>query len=270
MSSVGRLSGRNALITGSSRGIGFAIAQAYAREGANVFLTATNEDRLAVAKESLSSFGVKVGFCSGDLSDPAAIQTIFDKAVAWSGGLDVVVNNAGIYIGRPFTEYTLPEFDRVMQVNVYAVFQLTQLAVTHMRERRGEVNSRSGNGKIINISSTAGKWESPNQSAYNTSKHAVVGLSKCVALETATDGINVNTICPGMVETDMIQEFDVHAKALGITVDELQEQMSKTRIPIGRFLVPEEVSHIAVYLGSSESDGMTGQTITISGGMRMG
>ena len=125
-----------------------------------------------------------------------------------------------------------------------------------------------GSGKIINISSTAGKWESPNQAAYNTTKHAVVGMSKCVALETAAHGINVNTICPGMVETDLFDNFEVHAKAQGISLDELKAVVT-TRIPQGRFLRPDEVANIAVYLGSSESDGMTGQTITISGGMRM-
>ena len=125
-----------------------------------------------------------------------------------------------------------------------------------------------GSGKIVNISSTAGKWESPNQAAYNTTKHAVVGMSKCVALETAPFGLQVNTICPGMVDTDMFQNFEVHAKAAGISLDELKTA-AMMRIPQRRFLDPSEVANLAVYLGSSESDGMTGQTLTISGGMRM-
>ena len=147
-----------------------------------------------------------------------------------------------------------------MEVNVFAVFRLTQLAVGHMKPL--------GGGKIVQISSTAGKWESPNQAAYNTTKHAVVGMSKCVALETAPHNIQVNTICPGMVETDMFQHFQVHADAAGVSLDELKTA-AFSRIPQGRFLEPAEIAHIAVYLGSHESDGMTGQTITISGGMRM-
>ena len=94
-------------------------------------------------------------------------------------------------------------------------------------------------------------------------------MSKCVALETASHGIQVNTICPGMVETDMFQNFEVHAKAAGITLEELKTTVAATKIPQGRFLQPEEVANIAIYLASTESDGMTGQTITISGGMRM-
>lgn len=198
---------------------------------------------------------------AANLSDAEQVLRLFDKAVTQAGDIDILVNNAGIYQGKPFENYTLDELDRLMKVNVYAVFQLTQLAVTHMKAR--------GSGKIINISSTAGKWESPNQAAYNMTKHAVVGMSKCVALETAPFGIQVNTICPGMVDTDMFQNFDVHARAAGISLDELKAA-AVTRIPQGRFLDPGEVAHIAVYLGSPESDGMTGQTLTISGGMRMG
>ena len=198
---------------------------------------------------------------AADLSDAEQVLRLFDKAVTQAGHIDILINNAGIYQGKPFEQYALEELDRLMKVNVYAVFQLTQLAVSHMKPR--------GSGKIINISSTAGKWESPNQAAYNMTKHAVVGMSKCVALETAPFGIQVNTICPGMVDTDMFQNFDVHARAAGISLDELKAA-AVTRIPQGRFLDPGEVAHIAVYLGSPESDGMTGQTLTISGGMRMG
>lgn len=256
----GRLAGRTALITGASRGIGRAIAEAYAREGADLMLAATSLEGLAEVADTLEGAGTQVVRLSADLSDMSAVEGLFAEAVA-TGRIDILVNNAGIYIGRPFEKYTMEELDRLMKVNVYAVFRLTQLAVSHMREQ--------GGGKIVQISSTAGKWESPNQAAYNTTKHAVVGMSKCVALENATFGINVNTICPGMVETDMINNFEVHADAAGVSLEELKAGMY-ARIPMGRFMAPEEIAHLAVYLGSAESDGMTGQTITISGGMRMG
>lgn len=253
---VGRLQGKTALITGASRGIGRAIAEIYAAEGATLVLTATTLESLADVAITLPD----ATLLAADLSDSEQVLQLFEKATALAGSIDILVNNAGVYQGKPFEQYTLDELDRLMKVNVYAVFQLTQLAVTHMKAR--------GSGKIINISSTAGKWESPNQAAYNTTKHAVVGMSKCVALETAPFGLQVNTICPGMVDTDMFQNFDVHARAAGISLDELKAA-AVTRIPQGRFLDPGEVAHIAVYLGSPESDGMTGQTLTISGGMRM-
>ena len=256
-----RLEGKNALITGASRGIGRAIAQAYAAEGANLFLTATDAGKLEETRELVVEHGVESACHLADLSEPEAVDGLFAAALRWRDALDILVNNAGIYIGKPFTEYHLAEFDRVMKVNVYAVFQLMQLALRYMRER--------GSGKIVNIASTAGRWESPNQAAYNTSKHAVVGMTRCAALENAALGVNVNAICPGFVETDMMDAFRGHADAAGIPFEALIDA-AKSRVPMGRFLEPEEVAHIAVYLGSGESDGMTGQAICISGGMRMG
>ncbi len=257
---TGRLAGKTALITGASRGIGRAIAEAYAAEGASLVLTATSLKSLAAISDVLSNDGIESHCIAADLSDESEIDRLFQQCLELVGHLDILVNNAGIYQGKQFEEYTREEFHRLMKVNVYAVFQLTQLAVTHMKTM--------GQGKVVNISSTAGLWESPNQAAYNTTKHAVIGMSKSVAMETTAYGININAICPGMVETDMFQDFEVHARAAGISLDELRKHAS-AKLPQGRFLNPEEVAHIAVYLGSHESDGMTGQTITLSGSMRM-
>jgi len=258
---MGRLAGKTALITGASRGLGQAIALAYAAEGANLFLTASNLANLETTRGLLAQHDVAVAVHGADVGAAEEVEALFAAGIAWRGGLDIVVNNAGIYIGKPFADYQLAEFDRVMKVNAYSVFQLMQLAIRHMLER--------GGGKIVNIASTAGKWESAGQAAYNASKHAVVGMTRCAALEYAARGINVNAICPGLAETDMLDEFKVHAKALGVPFAEYKKTML-ARVPMGRFVRPDEVAHIAVYLGSSESDGMTGQTITISGGMRMG
>lgn len=256
-----RLKGRTALITGASRGIGFAIAEAFAREGANLILSATSGSSLEGAKQALVAFGVDIYCITADLSRAEDAERLFTTALQHRPDLDVLVNNAGIHLGKPFTEYSMEEFDHLMKINVYAVFQLMQRAVVHMQ--------KLGHGKIINISSTAGKWESMNQAAYNTSKHAVVGLTRCVALENAKTGINVNAICPGIVETDIIRNAEAKMKATGLAEDEFRERI-ESQIPMGRMLQPEEVANIAIYLASGESDGMTGQTITISGGMRMG
>ena len=257
----GRLAGKTALITGASRGIGRALAQAYAAAGANLFLTATDLGKLEETRAALSEHSVDVCLRAADVGAPDDVEALFAAAIAWRDGLDILVNNAGIYIGKPFVSYALEDLDQVMQVNVRAVFQLTQLAVRHMRER--------GGGKIVNIASTAGKWESPNQAVYNISKHAVVGLTRCVALETASDGINVNAICPGFVSTGMFDNLRAAAEELGVPLEQLRETIV-SRVPMGRLVHPEEVGHLAVYLASSEADGMTGQSIPISGGMRMG
>jgi NAD(P)-dependent dehydrogenase (short-subunit alcohol dehydrogenase family) len=121
-------------------------------------------------------------------------------------------------------------------------------------------------GKVVNIASTAGKWMSMNQSAYNASKHALVGLTRCAGLEMGPLGINVNAICPGFVETDMLEEFRAHADILGTTFDKVKEA-GLSRVPLRRFLKPEEIAHLAVFLASSESDGITGQSILVDGGM---
>ena len=257
----GRLAGKNALITGASRGIGRAIAQAYAAAGANLFLTATNLAKLEETGELLPDGHSKVHCQAADLNDPEQVQTLFSTATGWRDGLDIVVNNAGIYIGKPFINYDLDDLDRVMKVNVYAVFQLMQLAIRHMLER--------GGGKIVNIASTAGKWESPNQAVYNISKHALVGMTRCAALETAAQGININAICPGFVSTGMFDNLHAAADQLGISVEQLRKAIV-SKVPMGRPVHSEEIGHLAVYLASSESDGMTGQSIPISGGMRMG
>lgn len=256
-----RLAGQRALITGASRGIGRAIAEAFACEGADLFLTATAVANLAATEASVAARGRRVFAHAADVGDEAAVDAMMTAAADALGGLDIVVNNAGIYAGKPFTDYTTAEFDAVMKVNVYGVFYVLQRAVRHMQAQ--------GRGKIVNIASTAGKWESPNQAAYNASKHAVVGLTRCVALENAAHGITVNAICPGFVETDMVSEFKVHADRAGMDFEDFK-RLTLSRVPMGRILQPEEIAHLAVYLASAESDGMTGQTITISGGMRMG
>ena len=170
------------------------------------------------------------------------------------GDITTLVNNAGIHIGKPFTEYEMDEFDRLMRINVYSVFRLTQLAIDHMQT--------IGRGKVINIASTAGLKESPNQVPYNTSKHAVVGMTKCVALENARNGITVNAICPGIVETDLIKNVESKMESAGMPREEFQQKI-REQITIGRMLQPQEIASIAVFLASSDADGMTGQTLAI-------
>jgi len=256
----GRLSGRTALITGASRGIGRAIALRYAEEGATLCLTATNAALLEETRAQAAALGATVTVQVADVSRRDAVQGLVDAAVQALGGIDILVNNAGVYKASRLVDYTPEDFDRIMQVNVYGVFHAMQLVLRHMQPR--------GRGKVVNIASTAGKWGSMNQSAYNASKHAVVGLTRCAAMEMGAHGINVNAICPGFVQTDMLQEFRAHGEILGVPFEKVLEA-GLARVPLKRFLQPQEIASLAVYLGSAESDGMTGQTLLLDGGMLM-
>jgi len=256
----GRLAGRVALITGASRGIGRAIAQRYAEEGADLVLAATSLAGLEATRADAEAAGARVALQAVDVADRAQVQALVEAAVAAFGGVDVLVNNAGVYHAAPLLDTAPEDFDRVMQVNVYGAFHVMQGLLRHMRER--------GRGKVVNIASTAGKWGSMNQSAYNASKHALVGLTRCAALELGPTGINVNAICPGFVETDMLDSFRAHSAITGQSFEQIMAA-GKARVPLRRFLQPAEIAHLAVYLGSAESDGMTGQTLLLDGGMLM-
>lgn len=254
-----RLQGRSALITGGSRGIGLGIAEAFAREGANLFLVATSKKRLDEARATLEPYDVRVETAALDVSDRSACFDVVEQTVTAFGALDILVNGAATYIARSFLDYTPEEFDRIMKVNLYGVVHMTQAVLPHFLDR--------GYGKIVNVASTAGKWASRNQSAYNIAKHGLVGLTRCLALETAAHGVTVNALCPGLVETDLVEQFaHDHAALAGSSPDTVRASLLD-RVPIGRFLQSSECGHLAVYLASAESDGMTGQSILLDGGM---
>ena len=253
-----RLEGLNALITGASRGIGRAIALKYAEEGADLFLAATKKENLEEVAAEVRSMHRRVFTYGLDVSDRKQASQLVEKSVSELGRVDILVNNAGVYKAARFIDYSPEDFDRILKVNLYGAFHVLQLVVRHMLKR--------GTGQVINIASTAGKWGSMNQSAYNTSKHGLVGLTRCVALETASAGLRVNAICPGFVETDLLSELKTHAEINGLHEDEFRE-LAKSRVPMRRFLKPQEVADLAVFLGSEESSGMTGQSLLIDGGM---
>ncbi|MGL6110315.1 MAG: SDR family NAD(P)-dependent oxidoreductase [Rubrivivax sp.] len=256
----GRLSGRTALITGASRGIGRAIALRYAEEGADLFLTATRRDALQETQALAEAKGAKVALHCADVSQRPAVQAMVDDALEVFGAIDILVNNAGVYRAARLVDTTPEDFDRVMQVNLYGAFHVMQFVLRHMQPR--------GRGKVVNIASTAGKWGSMHQSAYNASKHALVGLTRCAALEMGAHGINVNAICPGFVQTDMLESFRAHADILGVPFETVMAG-ALARVPLKRFLQPREIADLALYLASAESDGMTGQTLLLDGGMLM-
>jgi len=256
-----RLAGKTALVTGASRGIGLAIAEAYAAEGASLVVNGRDRATLErVAADLAARHGVAVRPGPCDVTDRDAVRAMVAAAEAWRP-LDILVNNAGIHIPQRFVDYTFDEFRAVMESNVYSVFHVTQAVVPGMVAR--------GGGRIVNLASTAGKWGSRNQSAYNASKHAVVGLTRSLGLELAAQGVLVNAICPWIVDTDMAQGFMArHAAIAGIGVEELTTRMN-AGVPLGRWIRPAEVASLAVFLAADESSYINGQAWTVDGGYTM-
>ena len=254
-----RLVGRTALITGGNGGIGLAIARAFAAEGASLVIAGTNPTKLSAAQEELTSLGVSVTAVRADVSSRDECRRLADEAVAVEGRIDVLVNGAGVYLSRRFGDYSAEEFARIMDVNTAGPFHLCQAVLPVMVEQ--------GYGRVINIASSAGKWASRNQAVYNMSKHALIGMTRCLAMEYAAHGITVNALCPGLVRTDMSAALEAEQAAAGGVSPEQVHQAMLNRIAIGRYLEADECGPLAVLLASEESAGMTGQSIMVDGGM---
>ena len=256
-----RLAGKTALITGGSRGIGRAIAEAFAAEGCALVLNARDPARLQDTADTIArDHGVPVTACACDVTDGAAVRAMVAAAETWRP-LDILVNNAGIHLPARFVDYRFEDFKRVIESNVYSVFHVTQAAVPAMMARK--------RGRIINLASTAGKWGSRNQSAYNASKHAVVGITRCLGLEMAPFNVLVNAICPWVVDTDMVRGFmEQHAAIGGISADELTTRLNAS-VPLQRWIRPAEVAGLALYLASDDASYINGQAWTVDGGYTM-
>lgn len=245
-----------AIVTGAGRGIGAAISEEFAGRGATVALLARTYSEVVSIASKIVDAGGKAFARSLDVTDAKQVQNIHGWASDVMGGpINVLVNNAGIYIPNPFMDYTMKQWEQIFDVNVFGAVRMTNAFLPDM--------VTAGSGKIINISSTAGKYGSINQSAYNASKHALVGLTRCLALETAGQGIRVNAICPGFVDTDLL----IHSalpEILGLDDDGIRNMIDE-RTPIGRAVTVSEVAALAVYLASPGGDAMTGIALTLAG-----
>lgn len=256
-----RLDGRKAWITGAARGIGAATVGAFAREGADVFLFDRTQEGLEELAAEARKAGVKAVAHTGDVTDPASVEAAAAAADRAMGGLNVLVNCAGIYAGVDFLEVTLEEWNRIFAVNVTGTMLCAQAALKRMVPRK--------TGTVINLSSAAGRAGGKFRSAYSSSKHAVIGLTRCLAIEFAEHGITCNAICPGMVDTDMFSSVVAgDAEFLGARPDELEQRL-RTRALQRRRLEPAEIADLAVYMASPEAKGMTGQAISLDAGMVM-
>jgi NAD(P)-dependent dehydrogenase (short-subunit alcohol dehydrogenase family) len=249
-----------ALITGGGRGIGRAIALAFAREGARVAIAArTREQVKQVADEIQKNHGAEALALDCDVSDPASVEKMFTALrQAFAHDADLLVNNAGIAESATFLNTTDELWHRHLATNLSGTFYCTRAALPAML--------KAGWGRVINIASIAGKTGAPYIAAYAASKHGVMGLTRSLAVEVGARGVTVNAICPGYVETDMVsRSIERITTKTGRSADEALDSL-KSMSPQNRLVTPEEVAALALLLASDEGRGINGQGLNIDGG----
>ncbi len=246
----GRVSGRRCVVTGAAQGIGLAVATTLAAEGADVALLDVQPDVKAAA--ALLPAARSVPAAVADLADPAATRGALEGLIADLGGIDVLVNNAGVFQLRPLLELSVEEWDRMQQVNVRSMLVTTQVAARAMI-------AAGTPGTIINLSSMAAKRPAPDQAHYAASKAAVIALTQATALELGPHGITANAICPGYVLTDM-----------GADTRTPEQVAAWTALsPLGRCADVDDVARVALFLASPDAAYLTGQALNVTGGMIM-
>jgi NAD(P)-dependent dehydrogenase (short-subunit alcohol dehydrogenase family) len=244
------LTGRKALVTGASRGIGEAIAVALADHGADVALTSRNAEALEKVAAEVEQRGRRAVVAPADVLDSAAIPGMVEAAVAGLGGLDIVVNNAGgTAFMVPFTQLRFSGWEKVMRLNVDATVHVLQAAAPHLLA--------AGRASVVNVASVAGLGATPALTPYGASKAAVISLTKSLAIEWATSGVRVNALCPGWTATELNRNLWENEQASAGLV---------ATIPMGRWGRAEEMAGPAVFLASEASSFMTGQVLVVDGG----
>jgi 3-hydroxybutyrate dehydrogenase len=255
------LKGKNALVTGSTSGIGLAIARALAADGANLTIngfgdkTAIERERSTIERE----FGVKARYSPADMSKPSEIAAMIADTEKAFGSLDVLVNNAGIQHVANVEDFPIDRWDAIIAINLSSSFHTTRAALPGMKKRKW--------GRIINIASAHGLVASGQKAAYVAAKHGLVGLTKVVAIETANNGITCNAICPGWVLTPLVQQqLDARAKAEGLSNEQAKVELISEKQPMHEFTKPENIGALAVFLASDAAASITGSAYSIDGG----
>lgn len=252
------LTGKHALVTGGSRGIGLAIARSLIAASASVTILGRDAQRLQDAQDTLSKLGGTVGFAVADVSVAADVERAFSEAVLARGAVSILVNNAGSAESAPFGKTSEALWAAMLAANLTSAFLCTQRALPAMLAAKW--------GRVINIASTAGMKGYPYVSAYCAAKHGVIGLTRAVALETARHGVTVNAVCPGYTETDMVERtIDNITAKTGRTREAAREELARHN-PLGRLVKPEEVADAVLWLCREESAAITGQSILVDGG----
>ncbi|MBT3350034.1 MAG: SDR family oxidoreductase [Nitrospinaceae bacterium] len=255
-----RLKGRRAVVTGGGRGIGRAIALAFAKEGADVAVLARTQTEIESVAAEVEALGVRGFAVRCEVGNSRDVETAMRAAGDYLGSVDILVANAGMMKHASVCETSDEMWDETMRVNLNSVFWSSRAVVDAM--------SKIGWGRIIVMSSVSGKVGGANRSAYHAAKHGVIGFARSLALEVAGDGVTVNTICPGFVDTKMVADAEddfVRYAGNGRSAKETLE-MFRQSIPMGRFLDPTEIAAMALYLASDDAKGVTGQAFTISCG----
>lgn len=255
------LAGKRALVTGAASGIGRAIALAFAREGAVLAVHARSlESATAIADEILLS-GASAVAVSGDLTDNSAIEDLCEKTIVDLGGIDVLVNNAGAVGKAPLSGTSEEDWDRIMQVNLKAPFLISKYLVPEMRKN-------PEGGRLIFNSSVAAKLPDPEGSAYNASKAGLLGFVRCLAAELGTDGITVNAICPGWVDTPMAARLHEEMYTIGSEsgFDEFFDDSMRANM-LGARITPDDIAEFAVFLASDKGRFITAQAINVCAGL---
>jgi 3-hydroxybutyrate dehydrogenase len=254
------LHGKTALVTGSTSGIGLGIAQALAAQGASVMLNGFGDVEAAKAEVAKhATGGAKVSYHGADMSKPAEIEAMVKACEAEFGAVDVLVNNAGIQHVAPVEEFPVDKWDAIIAINLSSAFHAIRVALPGMKAR--------GFGRILNVASVHGLVASAQKSAYVAAKHGIIGLTKAVALETATTPVTVNAICPGWVLTPLVQkQVDARAAEAGISNEEAKKQLLAEKQPSLQFTTPEELAGLAVFLCSPAAANLRGTAINVDGG----
>ena len=255
------LKGKTALVTGSTSGIGLGIAQALARQGANIILNGFGdaEGPKAQVQAAMGSSGARVGYHGADMSKASEIEAMFEYAAKEFGQVDILVNNAGIQHVANVQDFPVDRWDAIIAINLSSAFHTSRLALPAML--------KSNWGRIINVASVHGLVGSAGKSAYVAAKHGIVGLTKVTALENATTGVTCNAICPGWVLTPLVQkQVDARAQQQGISNDEAKKQLLGEKEPSQQFTTPEELGELAVFFCSPAANNVRGVAWNMDGG----
>ena len=258
---AGELSGRTAVVTGSTSGIGLGIARAFAEAGMNVVLNGFGEPREIEATRTgiEREFGVKAMFSPADMARPAEIAAMMEAAAAGFGQVDVLVNNAGIQHVEAIETFPPEKWDAVIAINLSSAFHTIRAVLAGMKQRRW--------GRVVNVASAHALVASPYKSAYVAAKHGILGLTKTVALEAAEFGVTVNAICPGYVKTPLVErQIPETARARGISEEDVVKHVLLAAQPTRRFVTTEEVAALAVFLCTEAAASITGTSLPIDGG----
>ena len=255
------LTGKTAIVTGSTSGIGLAYARALAAEGASVVLNGFGEaDAIeAIRAELAAASGAAALYDPADMREPEQIAALVARAVAETGGCDIVVSNAGIQHVAPVDQFPVDKWDAILAINLSSVFHMMRAAIPHMKAK--------GWGRIISTASAHSLVASPNKAAYVAAKHGLAGLTKTVALEVAQCGITVNCVSPGYVWTPLVEnQIPDTMKARGMTREQVMNDVLLAAQPTKEFVTPEQVAAFGLFLCRDEAAAITGANLTMDGG----